>query len=95
MHAEIADRKEEIAGTCRRRVSRLEVFGSATRGADPAGAPQEAHGSGQGSPDRSGKGGGRDEEEAVEASDDHAEMEKEYNMPNAPIKQIHQALFAR
>ena len=35
MHAEIADRKEEIAGICRRyRVSRLEVFGSAARGTD-------------------------------------------------------------
>ncbi|MDE0303420.1 MAG: nucleotidyltransferase domain-containing protein [Albidovulum sp.] len=35
MHAEIADRKDEIAGICRRyRVSRLEVFGSAARGTD-------------------------------------------------------------
>ena len=35
MHPEIADRKEEIAGICRRcRVSRLEVFGSAARGSD-------------------------------------------------------------
>ncbi len=35
MHAEIADRKDEIARICRRyRVSRLEVFGSAARGDD-------------------------------------------------------------
>ncbi len=35
MHVEVADRKEEIAGICRRhRVSLLEVFGSAARGAD-------------------------------------------------------------
>ena len=35
MHAEIADRKDKIAGVCRRhRVSRLEVFGSAARGTD-------------------------------------------------------------
>ncbi len=35
MHAEIANRKDEIAGICRRyRVSRLEVFGSAARGTD-------------------------------------------------------------
>ena len=35
MHAEIADRKEEIAEICRRyRVTRLEVFGSAARGTD-------------------------------------------------------------
>ncbi|MDE0113711.1 MAG: nucleotidyltransferase domain-containing protein [Albidovulum sp.] len=35
MHAEIADRKDEIAEICQRhRVSRLEVFGSAARGTD-------------------------------------------------------------
>lgn len=35
MHAEIADRKDEIAKLCRRyRVARLEVFGSAARGDD-------------------------------------------------------------
>ncbi len=35
MHAEIAERKNEIARVCRRyRVSRLEVFGSAARGTD-------------------------------------------------------------
>ena len=35
MHAEIAERKEEIAEICRRyRVARLEVFGSAARGTD-------------------------------------------------------------
>ena len=35
MHPEIADRKNEIAGICRRYdVSRLEVFGSAARGED-------------------------------------------------------------
>ena len=35
MHAEIADRKEEIAEICRRyQVTRLEVFGSAARGTD-------------------------------------------------------------
>ena len=35
MHTEVGDRKDEIAGICQRyRVSRLEVFGSAARGAD-------------------------------------------------------------
>ncbi len=35
MHPEIANRKAEIAGICRRyQVSRLEVFGSAARGTD-------------------------------------------------------------
>ena len=35
MHAEIADRKEEIITICRHyRVTRLEVFGSAARGTD-------------------------------------------------------------
>ena len=35
MHSEIADRKDEIAGICRRcRASRLEVFGSAARCTD-------------------------------------------------------------
>ena len=35
MHAEIADRRDEIAAVCRRyRVSRLDVFGSAARGTD-------------------------------------------------------------
>ncbi len=35
MHAEIAARKDEIAGICRHLgVSRLEVFGSAARGED-------------------------------------------------------------
>ena len=35
MHATIADKKDELAELCRRyRVSRLEVFGSAARGAD-------------------------------------------------------------
>ncbi len=35
MHPEIADRKDEIAGICRRYdVKRLEVFGSAARGTD-------------------------------------------------------------
>ena len=35
MHAEIADRKDEIARVCRRyRASRLEVFSAAARGTD-------------------------------------------------------------
>lgn len=35
MHAEVADRTEEISGICRRYgVSRLEVFGSVARGDD-------------------------------------------------------------
>ena len=35
MHAEIADKKEELAELCRRHgVARLEVFGSAVRGMD-------------------------------------------------------------
>ena len=35
MHAEIADRKDEIARICRRyRVQRLDLFGSAARGTD-------------------------------------------------------------
>ena len=35
MHAELANRKDEIAGNCRRyRMSRLVVFGSAARGTD-------------------------------------------------------------
>ncbi len=35
MHATIADKKEELAELCRRHgVARLEIFGSAARGAD-------------------------------------------------------------
>lgn len=35
MHAAIADKKDELAELCRRfGVARLEVFGSAARGAD-------------------------------------------------------------